>query len=356
MPVKLRKVMREAVYRDPKKNFELVKFPNEVRYDPFSGEGARVFPLRHFSLPRHDWSETVALSRERFCPFCPGALEIATPRFPEEIFTGGHLKVGESLVIPNMFPCEPYAAVVVMTPDHYLPMTGIPVRTLVDSLSAAFAFLKTVRNYEAGREITGSVNWNYMPHAGSSIIHPHLQVMAAEESSNYHGAVMSACGSHYAETGGNLAADLLAAEIDAGERYLGRTGSVHWLMSFAPRGICDVTAVFEGVNGVEDAAGSDLSDFAAGILAVLDYYDSINLSGFNAAVYPGLPGSKGYWMTARLAGRFALPPFGTSDTTQYQVLHASPWSYMAPETIAGPLKGMLLQKWLEYKNSMASRE
>ncbi|MCL6638344.1 MAG: hypothetical protein K6T80_01510 [Firmicutes bacterium] len=338
MPVELRKVVRETVYHDPNKNFELVRVPSEVRYDPLSGDSTRVFPFRQYKLPRFDWTPTVELSREKFCPFCPSVLEKATPRFPEYLVPGGHLKAGEAQVIPNMFPCEPYAGVVVMTPEHYLPMDGIPENTLVDSLEAGFQFLKMVRAHEAGNDIAGSINWNYMPHGGGSIIHPHLQVMAGQEPTNYHGAVLSACENYRRNGGGNLAADLLAAEITAGERYLGRTGNVHWLMSFAPRGMCDVTAVFEGVAGVEDAGRQTLTDFARGVQFVLKYYDSVNISGFNAAVYPGLPGREGYWMTARLAGRFVLPPFGGSDMTQYQVLHGVTWSFMAPENVADSLR------------------
>jgi len=138
----LRKVVRETEYHDPGKNYELVRVPSEVRYDPFTGEGGRIFPIRKYQLPRFDWEPVVQLSREKFCPFCPEALEKATPRFPEKLLPGGRLRVGEAVVIPNMFPVETYAGVVVMTPEHYLPMSGIPEQTLFDSLRAGIEFLK----------------------------------------------------------------------------------------------------------------------------------------------------------------------------------------------------------------------
>lgn len=335
MDFELRKVVRETEYHDPNKNFELVKVPSEVRYDPFTGEGGRIFPIRKYQLPRFDWEPVIKLSREKFCPFCPEALARVTPRFPEKLVPGGRLKVGEAVVIPNMFPCEPYAGVVVMTPEHYLPMTGIPEKTLHDSFRAGLEFLKAVQNHDKG--ITGSLNWNYMPHGGGSIIHPHLQAMAGHQPTSYQGALLNACERFYREEGGNLAARLVDTEKEKKERYLGRIGNMHWLVSFAPRGMGDVTVIFENRVTPDDITNQDLADFAAGIQCVLGYYDSINLSGFNAAVYPGRNDSNGYWMMARLVGRFVMPPLGGSDMTQYQVLHGVNWSFIAPETIAGEM-------------------
>jgi galactose-1-phosphate uridylyltransferase len=235
-----------------------------------------------------------------------------------------------------MFPCEPYAAVVVMTPEHYLPMNGIPETTLIDSYKAAFSFLRMVQKYDSGG-VTGSINWNYMPHGGGSIIHPHLQPMAGRQPTNYHHALLAASETYYREMGGNLVSEFLTAEIESKERYLGRIGALHWMLSFAPRGMADVTVVFENRTALEDITDQDLADFAAGIQKVLSYYDSINLSGFNAAVFPGRKDSDGYWIMARLVGRFVLPPLGGSDMTQYQVLHGVNWSFISPETVAGEM-------------------
>lgn len=335
MGFELRKVVRETEYHDPNQDFELVKVPSEVRFDPFSGEGSRIFPIRKYQLPRHDWAPVVQLSRERFCPFCPGTLEKVTPRFPDRLVPGGQLRVGGAVVIPNMFPCEPYAGVVVMTPEHYLPMTGIPGQTLIDSFKAGFEFLKMVQTYD--REITGSLNWNYMPHGGGSVVHPHLQAMAAPQPTNYHGDVLKASARFYREEGGNLVSRLVTAEKERKERYLGRIGDLHWMASFAPRGMGDITVVFENRVTLDDITDQDLADFAAGMQSVLGFYDSINLSGFNAAVFPGRSDSEGYWIMARLVGRFVMHPFGGSDMTQYQVLHGVNWSFISPETIAGDL-------------------
>jgi len=95
--------------------------------------------------------------------------------------------------------------------------------------------------------------------------------------------------------------------------------------------------IFENRSTLGDLSVQDLNDFATGIRSVLAYYDFLNLSGFNTAVYPGRPGSEGYWITARLVGRFIMPPYGGSDMTQYQVLHGVHWSFIAPENIAGEM-------------------
>jgi hypothetical protein len=67
------------------------------------------------------------------------------------------------------------------------------------------------------------VNWNYMPPAGSSLIHPHLQVFSTSSAPNlmrqeiakpHNVPTATPMGSTYWD-------DLVAAEKDSGERYLG---------------------------------------------------------------------------------------------------------------------------------------
>ena len=332
MSLKLDKIVQFTEYHDPARNFEPVRIPSEVRYDPFTGEGVRVFSLLKSQMKKYDWEPTVKLSEEGFCPFCPESLEKSTPRFPDRIVPGGRLKIGDAVVIPNMFPCEPYSGVVVVSPEHYLPMAKIPAYSLNNALKAGFLFLRLVQGYDS--TLTVSLNWNYMPHAGGSIIHPHLHAMAGAHPSNYQRALMKSCKRYYDNFGKNLIREFLKTEIETGERYLGRTGSIHWLASFAPRGIADVTAVFEERTVLDDVTDNDLESFADGVGRILAFYDRMNLSGFNAAVFPGRSDSEGYWITARLVGRFVMHPYGGSDMTQYQVLHGVGWSFISPEDIA----------------------
>lgn len=335
MGVKLSRIVQVTEYHDPVKNFELVQVPSEVRYDPFTGEGVRIFSMLKTQLQKYDWTPVVQLSKERFCPFCPGVLEKATPRFPENLVPGGHLKVGEAVVIPNMFPCEPYSGVVVISTEHYLPMTDITTETLTDGLTAGILFLKSVQKNDGS--VTVSLNWNYMPHGGGSIIHPHFHAMAGKYPTVYQGALLDSCSRYYIENGGNMVSELLKIEKEIGERYLGSIGNIHWLATFAPRGMADVTAIFENRTTLEDITEQDIDDFVMGIRHVLGFYDSMNLSGFNMSIFPGRCGSKGYWVMARFVGRFVLHPLGGSDMTQYQVLHGVNWSFIPPETIAGKL-------------------
>ncbi|MGB9802375.1 MAG: hypothetical protein ACPLUI_01025, partial [Desulfofundulus sp.] len=198
MAIELRKIINETQFKNPFHNFALTSISSEIRYDPLTGQRVRILPLRNRKLPRHDWTPFVEESRQKFCPFCPENLEKATPRFPENMIPEGRLKYGQAVVVPNLTPYEIYAGVTVMGPDHYLSMTALTADIIVESLRAALDFLKLVEAYDPERGRYGSVNWNYMPYSGGSIIHPHLQVLCGPQPCRYD-AEMIAHGKAYME-------------------------------------------------------------------------------------------------------------------------------------------------------------
>ncbi len=81
------------------------------------------------------------------------------------------------------------------------------------------------------------VNWNYMPPAGSSLIHPHLQVFSTSSAPNLMWTELEASRYYQESRGTNFWEDLVIAEKEAGERYLGKIGRTQWLTAFAPMGV-----------------------------------------------------------------------------------------------------------------------
>lgn len=337
MAVDLKRIVNKTIYHDPLKNFELNEATCETRYDPLTGQLVRIFPFRKISFPHHDWTPYVEESKKRFCPFCPGILEKSTPRYPDQFLPGGRLKVGGAVLVPNLHPYELHTAVVVMTPQHYVPMQDISLEMMQDSFTAGIEFLQLAREKDPQGARYSSVNWNYMPYAGGSLIHPHLQVLAGVEPSTYDGQMVTGANEYLKNNGSNFWDDLLELEKN-GERYIGSTGAIEWLATFAPRALVDVTAVFPGGITPEDITAGWLQDFLKGFKKIINYYHSVNISAFNAALYFATREDSGFRTHARIVGRFTIFPVVGSDVSHLQVLHNDPWTLHMPETLAGDLK------------------
>ncbi|MCL6478340.1 MAG: hypothetical protein K6T65_07975 [Peptococcaceae bacterium] len=336
--IEFRKVVSKSRFYDPTKNFELNEVNSEKRYDPLTGEMVRLFPFRNMALPRHDWTPFVEESKQRFCPFCPGIIDQAAPRFTEDFIPEGRLKVGESVLLPNLNPYETHSAVVVMTPQHYLSMPDISTGVMRDSMQVGLDYLKVVAEKDPANARYSSINWNYMPYSGGSLIHPHLQVISGSEPCNLDRNMINSAAAYFEKNGSVYWYDLVEAE-KSGERYLGNTGQIDWLAAFAPLALGDVVAVVRGCSTIHDITSEHLEELALGFQKVIKYYDSVNLPAFNMALYFAGREDKGFCCTARMIGRFTLFPLVGSDVSNMQMLHHDFWTLYLPEDMAGELKG-----------------
>jgi len=336
--VKFIKTLNESVFLDPQQNFAPKTVVSEIRRDPLTGQVSRVFPFRQLTLHRHDWTPFVEESKQKFCPFCPDVMEKVTPKFPPEISAEGRIKVGEAVAIPNLNPYEKHAAVVIMSVNHYIPMEEIDVGMMTDSFRAGLTYLQKTAAADPEGARYGSINWNYMPYAGGSLIHPHLQVLAGAEPCTYDKKLINASTAYYQTHNRSYWMDLIEAEKNIGERYIGQTGRAYWLSSFAPRHVGDVIGIIPGKQTIDDFTDEDLSDLAAGLKRVIDYYNRSNIVSFNAALYLADRKDTGFTAHVRIVGRFTIFPLVGSDITHMQIMHDDPWTVILPETVAAELK------------------
>lgn len=338
MSIKFLKTLNESSFLDPMNNFAPKTVASEIRYDPLTGQISRIFPFRKFTLHRHDWTPFVEESKQRFCPFCPGILEKATPKFPVDIAPEGRIRIDDATVIPNLNPYEKYASLVVMSSRHYIPMEEIDPNLIVNSFRAGLDYLQRVNTIDPEEARYVSVNWNYMPYAGGSLIHPHLQVLAGKEPCNFDKQLIMASDNYFTEHRSNYWTDLINSEIKNGDRYIGQTGQVHWLCAFAPRHIGDVMGILPGKQTIGDLTNDDLSDLATGLCKVIRYYNQNNFASFNAALHFAGTENKGFAIHARIVGRFTIFPLVGSDISHMQIMHDDPWTVLLPEAIAQELK------------------
>jgi len=340
-PIEFRREIRLSRMLRRDKSGELVEAeaPVEIRFDPLTGQTCRLVPYNTGRIIRPDLDALVKRSKELTCPFCPPLVERSTPRFPPDLVPGGVILQGKAVAFPNLDPYDVYGVVVVVSGEHYIALDRFDAATVLDALTAAHTYLKTVQNIDVNARHS-FIAWNYMPPAGGSLVHPHLQCNAGYHPTNFQREILEASERYYREKETNYWSDLVRQEKSTGERWVGQTGGVAWLTGFVPRGrLSDIIAVFPGKASITELTGDDLRDFTAGLLKVFRYIDGLNLISFNLSTYSGLENERA-WAHARITPRGLLlySPIETSDQFYYQVLQDENICILPPETAAEGLR------------------
>ncbi|MHA1210795.1 MAG: hypothetical protein ACTSRF_16465 [Candidatus Freyarchaeota archaeon] len=268
----------------------------EYRFDPLTGEQCRINPERAKRVKQAEidveFSDIIHRSREN-CPFCPENIYEKTPQFPRELCEEGRIRVGESVIFPNLNPFGENHAVGTITHAHFLDLDEFETRMIRDNLTAS-------REYASA----------------GSIIHPHVQIMVEREPTPQQRRLLEKSKQYFQENGTNYWKDLIEKEKRNGERFIGETGSVSVTASFAPRGFNEVQFTFHEVGSLAELGKREINDFADCLLRVLRGYKKIGVGSFNLASYSY-----------------------TNDTGPMERLYDVWVIDTLPETLAGMLRG-----------------
>jgi UDPglucose--hexose-1-phosphate uridylyltransferase len=306
----------------------------EVRHDPLTGHSSRILPERGL-MPASDFDlEAFARQTEPSCPFCPDRVDRLTPRLAGRIHPGGRITRGEALLFPNLHAYSSHSSVSIYSPRlHYLPVGQITPELLADNLATQVAFARAVMAAEP-RSAWASINANHMLPSGSSLFHPHTQGIVDSEPTTMQRLLAGVPAQRFD--------DYLAAERRSGERYLGSTGRIQWLVSFAPIAPAELRAFAAGVCSPAELDDDLVGELAHGLALALGGYAEMGFQSFNCAIYGAPPGTEGYPLNLRLACRSNLKPFYRSDSTFLERLHWEGAVDCAPEAVAERLGGRFL--------------
>ena len=283
-------VQKETQVLNPARGMEERRIPSEIRNDPLTGRTARICHFMKLQWEKPDFHAMVA-GTEKTCPFCPERVMEVTPAFLPEILPQGRMVSGDMVLFPNIAPYDALGAVATLGSRHYIPMTEISADRIVRGFALAQAFFQRIKEIGHPEGVYFLVNWNYMPPAGSSLIHPHLQVFATATAPNLMRLELEASEAYTAAKGTCYWDDLVRAEMEAGVRFVGRTGRTAWMSAFAPMGVAgDVLAVTEGVRSTLDLTQADLHDIALGLTRVMAAYDGMGIYSFNMNFFTGAAG------------------------------------------------------------------
>jgi galactose-1-phosphate uridylyltransferase len=161
---------------------------------------------------------------------------------------------------------------------------------------------------------------------GQLLFHPHLQGIVDSEPTSMQRLLAAVPATRFEA--------YLGAERRAGERVLGNTGRVEWLVSFAPIAPAELRAFVEGVASPAELEDDLIEELAHGLSLTLNGYAEMGFESFNLAMYGAPPGSVGYPLNLRIACRSNLNPYYRSDSTLLERLHWEGAVDLPPETIA----------------------
>lgn len=336
MTINFEKVVEGCSYLEPSNGFNPVAIEVEKRYDPLTSDVSLLVPFKRFSILPVDWSGTVSDSLLKKCPFCPDNREEATPRFISDFYPHCHMVYRSATVIPNLSPYEKYSAVVIMSDEHYLSWDRLSCEVIRDSFLAGLHYLKNcIIKVPSGAQCC-SINWNYMPYSGGTLVHPHLQVLAGMEPTNYHRRCLVKETEYFNSKSSVFWSDFIKIEKKLGERYIGETGSLYWVAAFAPKALADIAIVFSECRKIGDIEQSHIDSLANGLVKIFSFFVKNNIPSFNISLFLSSE-EIGTMVTGRLVGRFPLIPPAGSDMSYLQALHDTPWTVLKPETLKDEL-------------------
>jgi UDPglucose--hexose-1-phosphate uridylyltransferase len=323
----------EATVPDPSAGGAWTRVRLRWRRDPLTGASARI--LTGVKLQPSARPDLAALTvKPAFCPFDSEHLETATVPFPAELTDEGRIRVGRAVVVPNIMAYATHSAVGIYDPGrHFLDLDELTPDLIGDALTAMVRHAQAVRRLDS-RSAWSSINANYLPPAGASLVHPHLQ--SAHDAHGLTGQRLLVERSRdWMQRHGSYWAALVDTEA-SGPRWIGRTGRVAWLTPFAPTGFGEVWGVVADTADVTELTEEDCAALGLGISRVLAAYRVWNLASFNFGLVGGGPHARedGHQVVLKVLSRSNPEPVYRSDATYFERIWGEALIDVSPEDVA----------------------
>src|SRR3990172_6697370 len=247
MLIEFKKTVKQTKILSPLKNFEEEKVTFEYRADPLTGRNTTVikgmlnYVAKFLSSDPKLIQELVEKTRAN-CPFCPESAGTKTPMFPKEFLSEGRFFVGDAVVVPNLLGHAEQSVLAILGKKHHLALEEFTPKLLLDGFMGATEYVNRLSAVDSGVKYPVFI-FNYLSPAGSSIFHPHMQILVRDRPFYLVNLMLDKSREYFDMNGGSFWRDLIAAEKDS-ERHLFTIDNVEWLVPFAPlRGLNETQAI-----------------------------------------------------------------------------------------------------------------
>jgi galactose-1-phosphate uridylyltransferase len=285
------KTIKQAKILSPLKNFEEDTIAFEYRTDPLTGRNTTVirgmqnYVSKFFTSDAELLNALVAKTRTN-CPFCPESVRTKTPMFPRDFLAEGRIFLGDAVVVPNLLGHAEQSVLAILSPEHHLKLKDFTPKMLFDGFKGGAEYLKRLSEIDASVRFPVFV-FNYLTPAGSSIFHPHMQILVRDRPFYLVNLLIDKSNEYYEKYGTSYWHDLIAKEKNA-ERYLFEVNGVEWLAPFAPlRGLNEAQAIVKGKSNLKELSNKEWLGLAEGISRILKFYHAQGYTSFNVLIMSG---------------------------------------------------------------------
>jgi galactose-1-phosphate uridylyltransferase len=334
MEIKFERIQLQSDLISPLKGFEKISVPTEVRIDPLTKRRSRIITWGLPSKGKFDFSQMVEESKG--CFFCPENVFLKTPQFLKEIVPEGRICIGKAVGFPNLNPVGTYGSVVVLCHEHFLNLNQFTPQMYKEGLSVAIEIIRRTMAFDLDIRYW-QISQNFLLPAGSTILHPHLQVIGDPIPTNEMEWLVNASSSYRKRNKTIYWNDLVNIEKGLGERYITKIGKIHWFVSFAPIGFNEVCGNVEGHGSITTLSKEEISSLAKGIVSTLKYYEDKDLNSFNFSIY-SISDEASYQLLIRIISRTPIQPYCLNDWTSFEVLQCELTSNIFPEDLCREIR------------------
>ncbi len=251
------------------------------------------------------------------CPFCPEQVQQVTPTFPD----GRRIVYGESTTFPNLFPFASWHTVSVITRAH--TVDRFTPRQIEDALNGQMESLGM-------RDGFASINWNFLPSAGASLAHPHLQGLVDAHPSERVRRLREGAERYQKRTGKNYWEELVTWEQGSDRHLFG--DSIVWFAHAVPVGEKEILGILP-VSTLREFH-EIRAEFSRDILLLIDLYRAMGTYAFNMSLFFVPSEKEGVHAFCSLIARINPNPTSLSDTSFMERLHLEPLILTSPEDLA----------------------
>ncbi len=330
---------------NPLKNNSLDEQEIEIRFDPLLGHQSVLNPdLRDkvsilFPETDYEYLKKVVDESKSKCFLCDGKWNQTTPRYPDDLIPGGRIVKNETVLFPNLFPLFGYHAVIMLGKKHYRHLNDFSSSLLCDAFNVSVEFIRRCFEHDA-RTRYFTINANYLLPAGSSVVHPHLQIIGSTLPATHHKQLIDKSLQYFNENSSIYWKDLVETERKKGDRWIGSVGNENWITPFSPVGQNEVQAIWPEKKHFLEWNHEDLCFLSDGISAVLSSYHEMKFSTFNFSIFSGsLDGTdESFRCMMRIITRQNVVPNHRTDDYYFQKLLKNEIILVSPEALASVLR------------------
>jgi galactose-1-phosphate uridylyltransferase len=285
------KAEKTSRMRNPLENFKEDTVTFEYRTDPLTGRNSTIIRgmlsyVSKFLISDQDLLNSLVEKTRANCPFCPENIQTKTPMFPQDFLKEGRITIGDVFVVPNLLGHAERSVLAVLSKEHHLELKEFVPKIIIDGFRGGAAYLKRLKELDPMIRFPAFV-FNYLPPAGSSIMHPHMQILARDRPFYLVKLMLEKSKTYRKKADSSYWTDLLVKERKS-PRFLFKKNRVRWLVPFAPlRGMNEVQAIVPGKSHLLELDNDDWSGLAEGISSILRFYGEQGYSSFNIIIMSG---------------------------------------------------------------------